>query len=171
MSSKLSSQRMALKFPAKRDWSWKGQYWLDVGCGSNKQPHCVGMDKRKLDGVDIVHDCEVLPWPMADETFTRIIMSHLMEHLKPWLVNTIMDEMWRVLKPGGQLMLAMPYAGSFGFYQDPTHIKTWNEATPQYYDPDFPLYKVYEPKPWKIVTNTWNQATGLEVVLEVRKEA
>ena len=31
---------------------------LDVGCGSNKQHGYVGMDIRKIKGVDIVHDAE-----------------------------------------------------------------------------------------------------------------
>ena len=29
---------------------------LDIGCGSNKQKGFVGMDKRDIAGVDIVHD-------------------------------------------------------------------------------------------------------------------
>src|SRR2546421_152960 len=37
-----------------------------------------------------------------------------------------MDECWRIMKPGGQLMITTPYAGSFGFWQDPTHINGCN---------------------------------------------
>ena len=120
----------------KRILKKHSQITLDVGCGSNKQPGCLGMDKRRVNGVDVVHDAEVLPWPFKPSTFNRIIMSHVMEHMKPWLVLDIMNEMWRVLKSKGELMISMPYAGSFGFFQDPTHTKSWNEATPLYFDPD-----------------------------------
>jgi len=147
----------------------KRQLWLDVGCGDNKQPHCIGMDKRKVDGVDVVHDCEIIPWPFASNTFDRIIMSHLVEHLKPWLILDIFDEMWRIMKPDGELMIATPYAGSFGFWQDPTHIKPWNEATPTYFDPDYPLYQIYKPKPWKIRINSWHSNGNMEIVLSARK--
>ena len=143
----------------------KAQHWLDVGCGPNKQAGAVGMDRRKLEGVDVVHDIEDLPWPFADESFDKILCSHILEHLKPWLMVDLMDEMWRVLKPKGLVMIAMPYAGSFGFYQDPTHVKAWNEATAQYFDPNYPLYKVYEPKPWSIQVNSWKSDGTLEIVL------
>src|SRR3990172_723772 len=152
----------------KSDLRKKVQLWLDVGCGNNKQSNCIGMDKRKLDGVDIVHDCEEFPWPFASETFTRIIMSHLIEHLKPWLAIDVMDEAWRVMKPQGQLMLSMPYAGSFGHWQDPTHIKPWNEATATYFDPDHDLYQIYKPKPWKIEANVWRSDGNIEIVLSKR---
>jgi len=147
----------------------KSQLWLDVGAGDNPQPGCVAMDKRKRPGIDVVHDAEKTPWPFESDTFDRIIMSHIMEHLDPKRVNFIMDEMWRILKPHGCLMIAMPYAGSFGFYQDPTHIKAWNEATPTYYDPDYPLYNIYKLKPWKIKANVWHMDGNLEVAFEPRK--
>lgn len=148
--------------------SKKSILMLDIGCGNNKMPDHIGMDRRKLPGVDVVHDAEVLPWPFADETFNRITLSHVMEHLKPWLVIDIMNEMWRVMKPGGLLMLAMPYPGSFGFYQDPSHIKSWNEATATYFDPDHPLYAIYEPKPWKIEANVWRSDGNIEIAMRKR---
>lgn len=146
------------------------QIWLDVGCGGNKQQNCMGMDRRKLDGVDVVHDCEVVPWPFKDETFSRIIMSHLVEHLNPQKIMGIMDEQWRVMKTGGLWMAVMPYPGSFGHWQDPTHIRPWNEATPRYFDPDCPeLYCIYQPKPWKIEGCVWRNDGNLEVVMRKRE--
>lgn len=148
----------------------RAQHWLDVGCGDNKQAGCLGMDRRLLTGVDVVHDAEALPWPFPDATFDRIICSHILEHLKPWLMVDLIDEAWRVIKPGGRLLIAMPYAGSFGFYQDPTHIKAWNEATATYFDPEKPLYAVYRPKPWRLEINTWHHDGNLEVVM-VKRDA
>jgi len=154
-----------------RRWKNKyGQLWLDAGCGSGKTPGAVGMDRRKLDGVDVVHDIEVLPWPFPDSLFDRIILSHVMEHLNPKLHVDLMNEMWRVMKPNGQLLLAMPYPGSFGHWQDPTHIKPWNEATPQYFDPDKPLYQIYQPKPWKIVDVAIHHSGNIEIRMEKRNE-
>ena len=150
---------------AKRVVSHRAIHILDVGCGDSKTPGAVGMDRRARLGVDIVHDCEVLPWPFKDETFDRIILSHLVEHLKPWLMVDIMDELWRVMKPKGQLLIATPYAGSFGFYQDPTHIKAWNEATPTYFDSAYPLYEVYKPRPWRLEQNIWRDMGNLEILM------
>lgn len=144
------------------------QVWLDVGCGDSKQPNCLGMDRRKRPGVDVVHDAEVLPWPFADGQFTRIVMSHLMEHLNPKVHVEIVDEMWRILRPGGILMMSMPYPGSAGHWQDPTHIKPWNENTPRYFDPDHPLYQVYKPKPWRVDGCVWRNDGNIEIVMVKR---
>lgn len=141
---------------------------LDVGCGSNKQAGYVGLDKRKLDGVDIAHDAEVFPYPLPDGCCSTILMSHLIEHIKPWLTVDLLNEMWRLLKPNGQLLISTPYAGSFGYWQDPTHCNGCNEATWTYFDPDYFLHCIYRPKPWKIERNAWWETGNMEVILAKR---
>lgn len=130
-------------------WSRKG-IRLDVGCGEGKQPGFVGMDIRQLPGVDIVHNIEVFPWPLGSESCVLIVASHVVEHIKPWFSISFMDECWRLLEENGELAISTPYPGSRGFWQDPTHCNGWNEATWQYFDPAYPLYGIYKPKPWKI---------------------
>ena len=123
---------------------------LDIGCGGNKQDGFIGIDKRALPGVDIVHDLEVFPWPIPLNSCSIAIASHVVEHIKPWLMLDFMNEVWRILEPGGQFCISVPYAGSHGFWQDPTHCNGCNEATWQYFDPTYPLYGIYKPKPWRI---------------------
>ena len=142
---------------------------LDVGCGFHKQPNFIGLDKRKIPGiVDIVHDAEVFPWPLPDDICNKILLSHLWEHIKPWLTIDLMDECWRIMKPHGQLLLSTPYAGSFGYYQDPTHCNPANEATWTYFDPQYPLYGIYKPKPWKVERNAYQMNSNMEVILAKR---
>ena len=143
---------------------------LDVGCGENKQKYFVGLDKRKVPGVDIIHDVEIFPWPIPDKCCNKILLSHLWEHIKPWLSIDFMNECWRVMKLEGQLLISTPYATSHGYYQDPTHINPMNETTPTYFDPAFYLWCIYKPKPWKIVRNAWMQNGNMEVILERREE-
>lgn len=138
---------------------------LDVGCGFNKQSGFIGMDKRAVPGVDIVHDIEIFPWPLPDSSCEVIIMSHIFEHIKPWLSIDLMNEVWRIMRVGGVLMIATPYATSFGYFQDPTHCNPCNEATFTYFIPGEPLYNVYKPRPWKGERFTWNRHGNLEVVL------
>lgn len=155
----------------RRRWQNQyGQLWLDVGCGHHKTTGCVGMDRRKIDGVDVVHDIEDLPWPFEKDLFDRVILSHVMEHITPKYQVEVMDEIWRITKVGGQVLLAMPYPGSTGHWQDPTHTKPWHQATPQYFDPDYPiLYDVYRPKPWKIIDNLWRSDGNIEIRMEKRE--
>lgn len=79
-----------------------------------------------------------------------------------------MDEAWRVSRVGGQMAMVMPYAGSIGFYQDPTHASPITEAVWFYFDPTHAskLFYIYKPKPWKIALNSYQTNGNIEVVLE-----
>jgi len=140
---------------------------LDIGCGENKQPGFVGLDKKELPGVDIVWNLEEFPYPLENESCLTIVGSHIAEHIKPWLTIHFFDELWRIMKIDGQLALSMPYGVSSGFLQDPTHCNMFNEVTFQYFDPHFPLYTIYKPKPWKIEEGfpCWQVSGNMEVMM------
>jgi SAM-dependent methyltransferase len=121
---------------------------LDIGCGENRHEGFVGMDKRQLATVDILHDIEEIPYPIKDESCDEIIASHIMEHVKPWLTVDIFNELWRIMKPEGLLEISVPYAGSPAYWQDPTHCNGFIPVTFEYFDPTRTLWSVYKPKPW-----------------------
>ena len=151
----------------------KGGIRLDIGCGNNKQPGMLGMDITKQSGVDIVHDIENIPYPLPDESCIQILLSHVIEHMCPKHIFKIMNELWRIMKPGGQLLISMPFASSPGFWQDPSHCHAWSESTAYYFDPH-PMvngvkmewnmvYNVYKPKPWKLLQNDFDPAADMRV--------
>ncbi len=82
-----------------------------------------------------------------------------------------MNEAWRILKYEGQLIITVPYAGSEGYWADPTHCNPCTRNTWRYFDPMDPdnLYEIYKPKPWKIKT-CYFQVNGLmDCVMEKRR--
>lgn len=87
------------------------------------------------------------------------VFSYLMRFL---------DECWRVSRVGGQLAMVMPYAGSTGFYQDPTHSAPITEALFFYFAPEHEsnLWYIYKPRPWKIAVSAYQINGNIEVVLE-----
>lgn len=155
---------------------------LDIGCGGNKQgPDWVGIDYRPIEGiVDIVQDLEEFPWKdLPDNCASVAIASHVIEHINPakGIFIRFMDEVWRVLKPDGEFAIVCPYAGSPGYWQDPSHCNGVTEVTFSYFDPldkrtNGQLYGIYKPKPWKIKEGTLSlkKNGNLEVVLVKRRE-
>jgi len=143
---------------------------LDVGCGGAKQKGFVGLDLRALPGVDIVHNAEIVPYPLPAESCSTILCSHLLEHICPKNFINVINEFWRLLKPGGQLWISMPYGTSQGFHQDPTHCGARNEVTWEYFNPYHPLYGIYRPKPWIISRNAFYQNGNMEVIMEKMRE-
>jgi len=143
---------------------------LDLGCGENKQPNWTGLDIRKVKGVDIVHDIQKIPYPLKANSCFQILMSHVWEHIEPKNRIKVMDELWRIMMPEGQLLISVPYYLSFGACQDPSHYPCPNEATFTYFDSGYPLYNIYKPKPWKLVRNDYQLNGNLEVILEARKD-
>ena len=99
-----------------------GDLFLDAGCGEAK------LRKRLPDGVtyvgldgyagaqnneyanwmmrpDVVADVHHLPF--RDETFATVALIHVLEHVREPL--QVLAEIARVLKPGGQLFLDVPF--------------------------------------------------------------
>jgi hypothetical protein len=143
---------------------------LDIGCGGNKSLGFVGMDCKSLPGVDIVHDWNVFPWPLEDESVLVAMASHVVEHISPINGHFLrwMDEVWRVMKPWGEFVIITPHGRSDGYLQDPTHCNPCNETTWAYFDPDQfdgGLYWFYAPYPWRVKSLTWSPETNVEVVL------
>jgi hypothetical protein len=149
----------------------RSQLWLDVSCGDTTPPGYVGMNHTSGNKVDVVHDYRKTPWPFPGETFTRLVMSRVVERIPPEILFRVMDEGWRVLRPSGLLLIASPYAGSWAERADPFVVKAWNEGTPSCFDPEYPLYYFYKPKPWRIESTSWTADGNLEVALRKRMDA
>src|SRR3990167_342786 len=109
---------------------------------------------------------------LKKKIFTEKELQSFIGELEPGpLFLRFMNEVWRILRPGGQLMAALPYAGSGGMNQDPSHVNPCNEATWAYFDPleaGGYLYRVYEPAPFKVTMSAFHPNGNIEVVLRKR---
>lgn len=80
-------------------------YTLEIGSGSSYYkeyfPNRIGLDERAGPSVDVVGDAHTLPF--ESEKFERILCTEVLEHLHT--PQQAIDEMHRVLKPGGELIL------------------------------------------------------------------
>ena len=107
---------------------------LDVACGSNKMPGFFGVDIGGKD-VDVTWDLEKFPWPFPDNSVDEIVCNHYIEHTKDLIA--FMNELHRIMVPGGTALIRAPYYNSMRAWQDPTHTRAISEATFLYYNKDW----------------------------------
>jgi len=104
---------------------------LDVCCGRHKVPGYIGVDIQQFDGVDIIADLNS-GWPFDNNSIDEVYCKDGIEHLKK-PIHT-MNEIHRVLKPGGKAVLIVPSTTGLGAFQDPTHVSYWNLNSFPYYE-------------------------------------
>jgi len=105
---------------------------IDLACGQNKNEGYFGIDIVPGPNVDAVVDLEQFPWPIESESAEDIICSHYVEHTTDLM--KFMNEVYRILKPGGKIKIIAPYYTSMRCWQDPTHKRAISDATFLYYN-------------------------------------
>ncbi len=84
--------------------------WLHLGCG--------GEHKAGWTNIDLVGDPVDLAWnlasplPFPDSSADAIFHEHLLEHLPLAAGAALLEECYRLLKPGGTLRIGVPDAGA-----------------------------------------------------------
>lgn len=101
---------------------------LDIGCGNGAFLNALRRDGWHVTGVDIspvaaevaqtaygitVHVGELAQAPLEDGSFDFIHMSHVIEHLNQPV--TTLEQVSRLLRPGGRLYVETPNIESIGF--------------------------------------------------------
>lgn len=99
---------------------------LNIGCGNHVPGDWVNLDIVALPGVDVVHDIENLPLPFADNQFSEILCQDVLEHVE---YVPVLKDLWRILKPGGQLRVRVPHFTSKHNFIDPTHRRMFSVDT------------------------------------------
>ncbi len=106
---------------------------INLGAGEDIRDGFINHDITALSGIDVVHDLNVFPWPWEDSSVDEILARDVVEHLDDFMLT--MEEIYRVLKPGGLLKIKVPYWNSVSCYADPTHKKGFHELTFRFFDP------------------------------------
>lgn len=101
---------------------------LNLGCSDAHLAGYINVDL--CEPADLVADL-TQTWPWEDSSVDEIVAHDIIEHL-PNKIFT-MNELWRVLKPGGVVRIKVPTTDGTGAWQDPTHVSYWNRPSFWYY--------------------------------------
>lgn len=134
--------------------------FLDVGCGDGKfYRHLLreGLIVDNIHGVEVsrkrVERCHALGWanaryvedgislPYADDSMDLVNLMEVIEHVPGGIVDALLAEIARVLRPNGRLLISTPNYPAKRFYDfwdafvhrkwsrlkdDPTHVSLYN---------------------------------------------
>lgn len=119
---------------------------LNIGSGKDFKNDCINLDKENMWKPDIVHNLNCLF--RADEktvfntsrfgtiefkggVFEKIIANEVLEHVTN--LTACMKSCLDLLEVGGVMEIYVPYDLSLGAWQDPTHVRAFNENSWLYY--------------------------------------
>lgn len=92
---------------------------LDIGCSSNKIPGAVGLDINSESRADILHDLNVFPYPLAENSVRKIFAKHIIEHIDH--PRGFLKEIHRILAPAGTAFIETPHFSCRVAYSEPEH--------------------------------------------------
>jgi SAM-dependent methyltransferase len=115
---------------------------LNLGSGKDWREDCLNADIQASKDPDWLLDITKVPWGNTIRTrlgeleikpgmFQTILANDVLEHI-PDLVAA-MTNCKELLQVGGQMHIHVPYDLSFGAWQDPTHVRAFNEKSWLYY--------------------------------------
>ncbi len=117
---------------------------LHAGSGKDFRLDCLNVDINPAMNPDLVLDLSQPLDPAVKHptvrfgavslkhgSFTRITAFEILEHVRelPMIMRNFLD----LLCEGGELHISVPYELSYGAWQDPTHVRTFNEKSWLYY--------------------------------------
>jgi len=115
---------------------------LNLGSGKDFRQDCLNADIQAIKNPDWVLDITKVPWGETISTrfgeikveqgmFDSITANDVLEHI-PDLVKA-MTNCKDLLVEGGEFHIHVPYDLSLGAWQDPTHVRAFNENSWLYY--------------------------------------
>jgi SAM-dependent methyltransferase len=114
---------------------------LDVGCGINKKPGSVGIDRIPGTRADVLVELDQPPYPFRDSSFDGLQAVHVIEHVSD--VMKTMAEFHRLVRPGGEVYIVTPHYTDFSSFCDPTHHWHLNSFSLRYFGEDHAGYGYY----------------------------
>ena len=85
---------------------------INLGSNNKRVDGYINVDALDLENVDVVHDLTIFPYPFKDNSAAEIISIEFLEHISFKYTNQVLRECYRILAPGGRLIMQVPDIGA-----------------------------------------------------------
>lgn len=152
---------------------------LNLGCCDRHFPGFLNVDVDPP--ADFIADL-TKPWPWPDSSVEEILAFDVFEHLPN--KRQTMNELWRVLVPGGIARIGVPTGPGVGAWCDLTHVSVWTAGDFEYYEKGNFARERFRNSPYygvkadfRIVEHKWSNYTNkfgeevkkFDIILEALK--
>ncbi|MBE0435325.1 MAG: methyltransferase domain-containing protein [Methylomicrobium sp.] len=104
---------------------------IELGCGNAKTPGAIGVDMNPRSQADVLHNLDSFPYPFENNVADRIICHDVLEHLDNFV--QAVEEIWRIGKPGCDVIISGPFMSSVNYHSDPTHRRAFTSRSFDYF--------------------------------------
>lgn len=144
------------------DWLPRGcQAVLDGGCafgsgtaplsaiagqvfGCDPNPELIARARASYPGLNF-EVCPLESTPYPNEKFDAVVLTDVLEHVAN--EQAVIDELFRILKPGGCLIVTVPHKGLFSFMDTENYIWTLQTKFPRLYHRLYRMKNGTDPRP------------------------
>ena len=107
---------------------------LNIGSGHHRAEGWTNLDRSLEAQPDILFDLADIPQkriPLLSDSVDLFLCSHILEHIPNIL--PVMEELYRIAKPGASMCVRVPYGVCDIAYEDPTHCRHFFENSMSYF--------------------------------------
>jgi SAM-dependent methyltransferase len=109
---------------------------LNLGSGPMAEGSFMNVDMESYPGVTLCADVHSLP--IRENSVDAVCCMQLLEHVVD--PHKVVDEAWRVLKPGGEIFLSAPFM--YPFHEAPIDLNRWTKNGLRHIMKDFHLVNI-----------------------------
>lgn len=143
---------------------------INIGCGRDYRPGWFNTDVSLEVKADAYFDIGKESLMMEDGQAELVYISGVLEQIGPnEELKHALNECWRMLKPGGQIVIVVPNAKHAIAHRDPMDIRKFTIPTFNYFIDGMQEYRdygsVYGFKPWRTLDIQENERHILTVTM------
>lgn len=138
---------------------------LNLGCGRDKREGYINLDISPDVKPDVVCDIQSCI-PFRDDTFDEVLANNVLTQiLESKVYLSVINDLWRITKPTGEIIIRVPLATDACAFQDPMDCRRFTDQSFTYMEYGHRRYEQYGKhygfKPFKVdwVDNNGHQMT------------